>query len=110
MQSKRRRRIPARAVAERQAADLLELFYQVHYRGNMAVEEAMRGGLTHKQAAILWLIRSAGGENGRMRRKDVVLRLQDWFEVRGPAITQPLAVSRASRKLTYDRLADWPSH
>ena len=77
--------------AERHAAGLLELFYPVHYRGNMAVEEAMRGALSRKQAAILWLIRSAGSNQGRsMRRKEIVLRLQDWFDVSSPAITQAL--------------------
>ncbi|MGH7986254.1 MAG: MarR family winged helix-turn-helix transcriptional regulator [Candidatus Binataceae bacterium] len=75
----------------RQAADLLELFYPVHYRVNMAVEDAMRGPLTRKQAAILWLIRSAGSGGGRwMRRKEIVVRLQNWFEVTSPAITQTL--------------------
>jgi DNA-binding MarR family transcriptional regulator len=79
------------SLTERRAADLLELFYPVHYRSNMAVEEAMRGELSRKQAAILWLIRSAGNDGGRsMRRKDIVLRLQDWFEVSSPAITQAL--------------------
>lgn len=40
------------------AAELLELFYLVHYKGGMALEDAMRGGqLTRKQVAILWLIR-----------------------------------------------------
>jgi DNA-binding MarR family transcriptional regulator len=79
------------SLAERYAADLLELFYPVHYRSNMALEEAMRGELTRKQAAILWLIRSAGNEGGRsMRRKEIVLRLQDWFDVSSPAITQAL--------------------
>ncbi|HUN56754.1 MAG TPA: winged helix DNA-binding protein [Candidatus Binataceae bacterium] len=76
---------------ERQAADLLELFYPIHYRGNMAVEDAMRGDLTRKQAAIIWLIRSAGSDNGRsMRRKEIVARLQDWFDVTSPAVTQAL--------------------
>jgi DNA-binding MarR family transcriptional regulator len=76
---------------ERQAADLLELFYPIHYRGNMAVEDAMRGNLTRKQAAIMWLIRSAGTDNGRsMRRKEIVARLQDWFDVTSPAVTQAL--------------------
>src|ERR1700733_4229796 len=76
---------------ERQAADLLELFYPIHYRGNMAVEDAMRGELTRKQAAIMWLIRSAGNDNGRsMRRKEIVARLQDWFDITSPAITQSL--------------------
>jgi DNA-binding MarR family transcriptional regulator len=78
-------------VAEQYAAELLELFYPIHYRGNMAVEDAMRGELTRKQAAILWLIRSAGSDGGRcMRRKDIVSRLQDWFEVSSPAVTQAL--------------------
>jgi DNA-binding MarR family transcriptional regulator len=76
---------------EQYAADLLELFYPVHYRVNMAFEKMMGGELTRKQAAILWLIRFAGSENGRsMRRKEIVLRLQDWFEVSSPAITQAL--------------------
>jgi DNA-binding MarR family transcriptional regulator len=76
---------------EQGAAELLELFYPIHYQGTMAVEDAMRGDLTRKQAAILWLIRSAGSEDGRcMRRKEIVVRLQDWFDVSSPAITQAL--------------------
>jgi len=83
-------RVQSPSLAERHTADLLELFYPVHYRGNMAVEEAMRGDLSRKQAAILWLIRSAGSEGRSMRRKEIVLRLQDWFDVSSPAITQAL--------------------
>jgi DNA-binding MarR family transcriptional regulator len=79
------------SVAERHATDLLELFYPVHYRSNMALEDAMRGSLSRKQAAMLWLIRSAGSDQGRsMRRKEIVLRLQDWFDVSSPAVTQAL--------------------
>jgi DNA-binding MarR family transcriptional regulator len=75
----------------RQAAALLELFYPIHYRGNMAVEDAMRADLTRKQAAILWLIRSVGSDHGRsMRRKEIVARLQDWFDITSPAVTQSL--------------------
>jgi DNA-binding MarR family transcriptional regulator len=82
---------PVSEVGARHASSLLELFYPVHYRTNMALEEAMRGNLTRKQAAILWLIRSAGTDGGRsMRRKEIVLRLQDWFEISSPAITQAL--------------------
>ncbi len=82
------------SAAERHAADLLELFYPVHYRSNMALEDAMRGVLSRKQAAILWLIRSAGSEQGQsMRRKEIVLRLQDWFDVSSPAITQALRLA-----------------
>ena len=36
------------SVTNRHAASLLELFYPVHYRSNMAVEETMRGELSRK--------------------------------------------------------------
>jgi len=75
---------------EQHAAQLLELFYPIHYRGNMAVEDAMRGKLTRKEAAIIWLIRSAGEEGSEMRRKEIVARLQDWFDVSSPAVTKAL--------------------
>jgi DNA-binding MarR family transcriptional regulator len=76
--------------AEGFAAELLELFYPIHYRGNMAVEDAMRGKLTRKEAAIIWLIRSVGEDGSEMRRKEVVARLQDWFDVSSPAVTKAL--------------------
>jgi DNA-binding MarR family transcriptional regulator len=76
--------------AERYAAELLELFYPIHYRGNMAVEDAMRGKLTRKEAAIIWLIHSAGEDGSEMRRKEIVARLQDWFDVSSPAVTKAL--------------------
>jgi DNA-binding MarR family transcriptional regulator len=75
---------------EQHAAELLELFYPIHYRGNMAVEDAMRGKLTRKEAAIIWLIRSAGENGVEMRRKEIVARLQDWFDVSSPAVTKAL--------------------
>jgi DNA-binding MarR family transcriptional regulator len=76
--------------AEQYAAELLELFYPIHYRGNMAVEDAMRGKLTRKEAAIMWLIRSVGEDGIEMRRKEIVARLQDWFDVSSPAVTKAL--------------------
>jgi DNA-binding MarR family transcriptional regulator len=76
--------------AEQHAAELLELFYPIHYRGNMAVEDAMRAKLTRKEAAIIWLIRSAGEDGSEMRRKEIVARLQDWFDVSSPAVTKAL--------------------
>jgi DNA-binding MarR family transcriptional regulator len=90
-----------RSAPNGQAAALLELFYPVHYRGNMAVEDAMRGDLTRKQAAILWLIRSAGSDQGRsMRRKEIVARLQDWFDITSPAVTQsPSQMARSPLSL-----------
>jgi DNA-binding MarR family transcriptional regulator len=78
------------AAAARQATELLELFYPLHYRGNVAVEDAMRGELTRKQAAILWLIRSEAEISGGMRRKDIFRKLQELFEITSPAVTKAL--------------------
>jgi DNA-binding MarR family transcriptional regulator len=69
---------------------LLELLYPLHYRGNVAVEDAMRGELTRKQAAILWLIRSEAETSGGMRRKDIFRKLQELFEITSPAVTKAL--------------------
>ncbi len=74
----------------RQSAELLEMFYAVHYGSNMALEDAMRGELTRKQAAILWLIRSEGESARGMRRKDIFRKLQDWFDITSPAVTKAL--------------------
>ncbi len=77
--------------AEDPAAELLELFYPVHYKGGMALEDAMRRGqLTRKQVAILWLIRSEGEQGRSMRRKEVERLLSTWFEVSSSAITKAL--------------------
>src|SRR5215510_2035203 len=73
------------------AAKLLEFFYPIHYQGEMALEDALRGGiLTRKQAAILWLIRSEGEQGRRMRRKEIERSIQTWFEVSSSAITKAL--------------------
>src|SRR6266446_4048887 len=73
------------------AAELLELFYPVHYKGGMALEDAMRGGrLSRKQMAILWLIHSEGEQGRRMRRKEIERLIQTWFEVSSSAITKAL--------------------
>jgi DNA-binding MarR family transcriptional regulator len=73
------------------AAELLELFYPVHYKGGMALEDAMRGRqLSRKQVAILWLIRSEGEQGRRMRRKEIERLIQTWFEVSSSAITKAL--------------------
>ena len=56
----------------------------------MALEDAMRGELTRKQAAIMWLIRSEGGSSHGMRRKDIFRKLGDWFDITNPAVTKAL--------------------
>lgn len=73
------------------ATELLELFYPVHYKGGLALEDVMRRGqLTRKQVAILWLMRSEGEGGRRMRRKDIEQIIQTWFEVSSSAITKSL--------------------
>ena len=73
------------------AAELQEFFYPIHYQIGMALEDALRGGmLTRKQSAILWMIRSAGEDGLRMRRKDIVRSMQSWFEVTNSAISKSI--------------------
>jgi len=76
---------------ENPAAVLLEFFYPFHYKGGMALEDALRcGQLSRKQVAILWLIRSEGEQGKRMRRKDIERSIRTWFEVSSSAITKAL--------------------
>ena len=76
---------------ENPAAVLLEFFYPFHYKGGMALEDALRcGQLSRKQVAILWLIRSEGEQGKRMRRKEIERLIQTWFEVSSSAITKAL--------------------
>lgn len=73
------------------AGELLELFYPIHYRAGMALEDAMRHGrLTRTQVAILWLIRDEGGADATMRRKDIERRIRAWFEITSSAITKSI--------------------
>lgn len=73
------------------AAELQEFFYPIHYQIGMALEDALRGGvLTRKQSAILWMIRSAGEDGRRMRRKEIVRLMQSWFEVTNSGISKAI--------------------
>ena len=80
----------SRRVIARQSSELLELFYAVHYRGNMALADAMRGELTRTQAAFLWLIRSESDISAGMPRKEIVSKVQDWFELTSSGVTRAL--------------------
>jgi DNA-binding MarR family transcriptional regulator len=76
---------------ETSAAELQEFFYPIHYQIGMALEDALRGGmLTRKQSAILWMIRSAGEDSRRMRRKDIVRLMQSWFEVTNSGLSKAI--------------------
>ena len=73
------------------AHQFLELYYPIHYKAGIGVEDALRGSeLTRHQTAILWLIHSQGSEGVSMRRKDIVSALSNWFEISNAAITKAL--------------------
>ena len=72
-------------------ADLLELFFPIHYTVGMTVEDTLRNGiLTRQQTIILWLIRSKGEDGKVMRRKDIVKSMSYWFELTNSAISKAL--------------------
>lgn len=83
------------------AAEFLEFFYPVHYQIGKALEDELRNNqLTRKQVAILWLLRSEGGPDGRLRRKDIQRLIGTWFEISSPSITRALrAMSRPPLRL-----------
>lgn len=87
------------------AADLLNLFLPVHYRIGVGFEETLRcGQLSRKQVAILWLMRTEGGPDRSMRRKDIERLLALWFETSSSTITRSLAaLARAPLKLVRIR-------
>jgi DNA-binding MarR family transcriptional regulator len=90
------------------AAVLLEFFYPFHYKGGMALEDALRcGQLSRKQVAILWLIRSEGEQGKRMRRKAIERSIQTWFEVSSSAITKALR-SMARPPLSLVKIVEDP--
>lgn len=73
------------------AAQFLELFYPVHYKIGIRIEDGMRGGrLSRHQVAVLWLIRTEGEGGAEIRRKDIERAMQSWFEIQSSAISKLL--------------------
>lgn len=73
------------------ARQFLELYYPIHYKAGIGVEDALRGNkLSRHQTAILWLIHSQGENRTQMRRKAIVNALSNWFEISNAAITKAL--------------------
>ncbi len=86
---------PAKAPADA-ARQFLALYYPIHYKAGIGVEDALRGGeLGRHQVAILWLIHSAGTDRRSMDRKDIEQALKAWFEVSGAAITKAIRAMSA---------------
>ena len=73
------------------AHQFLQLYYPIHYKAGIGVEDALRGDdLSRHQTAILWLIHSEGVDGRQMNRKAIVTALGDWFEISNAAITKAL--------------------
>jgi DNA-binding MarR family transcriptional regulator len=75
----------------RYVIELLAYFYPIHYQVNMVLEDFMRGSLTRKEAALLWLVYEEGGVDGSLPRKLVVDKLNRWFEATSSNVTKILA-------------------
>jgi DNA-binding MarR family transcriptional regulator len=102
---KRRSTLPVPADA---AYQFLELYYPIHYKAGIGVEDALRGKeLSRHQVAILWLIHSEGEGGVRMNRKAIVRSLSNWFEISNAAITKALR-AMAQPRLGLVRLDEDP--
>lgn len=73
------------------AAQLFQYFYLIHYQLNMAIEDVMRGPLSRKEAALLFYLHVEGGKSASLPRKQVVDRLNDWFEATSSNVTKIIA-------------------
>jgi len=83
----------AQAPISEAAKEFLDLFYPVHYKIGIGIEDALRGGrLSRHQVAILWLIRSAGEGGRTIPRKEIERSITRWFELRNSAISKTLRV------------------
>ncbi len=81
----------AQAPISEAAKEFLDLFYPVHYKIGIGIEDALRGGrLSRHQVAILWLIRSAGEGGRTIPRKEIERSITRWFELRNSAISKTL--------------------
>ena len=90
------------------ALQFLELYYPIHYKAGIGVEDALRGStLSRHQVAILWLIHSEGDGGISMNRKAIVQSLSRWFEISNAAITKALR-SMAQPPLKLVQLTEDP--
>lgn len=92
---------------QRYAAQLFEYFYVVHYQLNMVLEDVMRGPLSRKEAALLFLLYAEGGKDGALPRKLVVDRLNSWFDATSSNVTKIIA-RLASAKVNLVLLTNVP--
>ncbi len=90
------------------ARSFLELFYPVHYKIGIEIEDALREDeLSRHQVAILWLIRSEAEDGRRLPRKEIERSLRRFFELQSPAVSKALR-SLASGPGALIRIAEHP--
>jgi DNA-binding MarR family transcriptional regulator len=98
----------APAVSE-SAKEFLDLFYPVHYKIGIGIEDALRGGrLTRHQVAILWLLHSEGEGGRSITRKQIERSITRWFELRNSAISKALR-AMAAPPLSLLEIREHPS-
>ncbi len=87
------------------AKSFLDLFYPVHYKIGIGIEDALRDGvLTRHQVAILWLIHSEGSGGRLLARKQIERSMTRWFELGNSAISKALrALARPPHELVEIR-------
>ena len=102
------RRSRSRAAPTPAALTFLELFYPVHYKIGIEIEDALREDeLSRHQVAILWLIRSEGADGRRLPRKQIERSLQRFFELQSSAVSKTLrSLARGPEALL--RIAEHP--
>lgn len=104
----KRKRPSGLSVPDDAAHQFLELYYPIHYKAGIGVEDALRGStLSRHQVAILWLIHSEGDGGLKMNRKAIAKSLGNWFEISGAAITKALR-GMAQPPLALVRLEEDP--
>src|SRR5271166_5361664 len=81
----------SRKSKEQYAMELLEFFYPIHYQFHMVLEDVMRGSLTRREAALLWLIYEEGGIDASLPRKKIAARLNRWFDATSSHVTKIIA-------------------
>ena len=69
----------------------LELFFPIHYRVGITIEDVLGSGtLTRQQTCILWMIHTRGEQGRVLKRKEIEQALLSWYEVTSSAVSKAL--------------------
>ncbi|QHS10305.1 MarR family winged helix-turn-helix transcriptional regulator [Sinimarinibacterium sp. NLF-5-8] len=72
-------------------SEFMGFFYKVHYQLGMALEAAMcHGVVSHTQGAVLWLVASEVGPDGKIMRKQIEQSLREWYETSNSNVSKML--------------------